>query len=440
MPDLRIPSEVENLLDDGAHLVVNVSGGADSNAMLVLLWAHRGRWPGQFHVIHAHLGRNEWRFTLPHIRTFVPQITGQPPVIVEREAGDLLARWWQRFETLKAQGRDVPPWSSSAARFCTSEMKTQICHRWIRQQFPREAVVISALGIRSQESAGRARKPVFAPEKSASAPTKQRHVYRWLPIHHFTLADVWNVFGWSLNDLNALRAEVRERIRPGNDTALHDLLARRKYRQHPAYALGNTRVSCAACVLASRGDLLNGIAWQSEHFRDLVDLEIASGFSFQPGRWLADLPDDDGAAFNRQDLTRILKPTFVWVIITDLYFTQTDAFIRQVRAALGDRVWVIVAEMDSWPYERALLRASPGRAHLIDGPVTEPRRVTVSDALLDDVHAGIQAHRTPILAACAGVDHTAWRWPADPAADAAAVFETRFSDDAVIRQLFMRDG
>lgn len=296
MTSVLLPPEARQLLEGGAHLVVNVSGGADSDAMLFALWTayqqHRQQWPGGFWVIHAHLGRNEWQFTLPHIHDYVTSLTGRPPIIVQRQKGDLLDRWWQRYHTLQAQGRTVPPWSSAAARFCTGEMKTQIIHHWIRQQFPHNATVISAIGIRAGESPGRARKSVFAPEPKASAPTKQRNVYRWLPIHHFTLSDVWGTLGWTLEQLAALRTVVRETVQPGDVAGLLALLKQHGYRLHPAYALSNARVSCSACVLASRGDLLNGIAWQPDHFRDLVELELTSGFSFQPGQWLADLRPD----------------------------------------------------------------------------------------------------------------------------------------------------
>jgi len=294
MKSISLPQEVMHLLTDGAHLLVNVSGGADSDAMLTQLWRlyqqnHPHAWPGSFTTIHSHLQRNEWPFTLPHIQRYVTELTGQPPVIVKREKGDLLDRWWQRYHTLQAEGRDVPPWSSAAARFCTGEMKAQVIHRWTRKHFPRNATVISAIGIRADESPARARKSVFHPETKASAPTKNRHVYRWLPIHDFTLADVWATLGWTLERLEALRTEVRTQIQPGDFEALQTVLDRWGYTANSVYALNNDRCSCRLCVLASRNDLLNGIRWNPDHFRDLVELELASGFGFQQGRWLADL-------------------------------------------------------------------------------------------------------------------------------------------------------
>jgi len=51
-------------------------------------------------------------------------------------------------------------------------------------------------------------------------------------------------------------------------------------------------MSCSLCILASKADLLNGIEYHPEYYRQLVALELASGFSFRPGLWLADLRPD----------------------------------------------------------------------------------------------------------------------------------------------------
>lgn len=60
---------------------------------------------------------------------------------------------------------------------------------------------------------------------------------------------------------------------------------------HEAYRIyGSSRVSCAFCVLASRGDL--GAATRCEDnvgvYRELVRLEVRSTFAFQAGAWLGD--------------------------------------------------------------------------------------------------------------------------------------------------------
>ena len=115
------------------------------------------------------------------------------------------------------------------------------------------------MGIRAEESRTRANKAVWAIRKSVDAPTKQRHVYDWLPIHGLTVDDVWVT----------IRA---------NGNVFHE-----------AYQHGNTRLSCALCVLASQNDLLNGAMHNPDIYLELCRIELESGFSFQPNRWLCSL-------------------------------------------------------------------------------------------------------------------------------------------------------
>src|SRR3546814_15062491 len=57
---------------------------------------------------------------------------GIPLLVVSRSAGDMVARWEQRFlsgkrryETLETYNL-IGPWSSASLRFCTSELKVQV--------------------------------------------------------------------------------------------------------------------------------------------------------------------------------------------------------------------------------------------------------------------------------------------------------------------------
>lgn len=57
---------------------------------------------------------------------------------------------------------------------------------------------------------------------------------------------------------------------------------------------GNLRVSCAFCVLSGLHDLRASSNDKRNHsaYHQVVGLEIASAFSFQPSRWLADIRPD----------------------------------------------------------------------------------------------------------------------------------------------------
>ncbi|MCK6375971.1 MAG: phosphoadenosine phosphosulfate reductase, partial [Zoogloea sp.] len=61
---------------------------------------------------------------------------------------------------------------------------------------------------------------------------------------------------------------------------------------HAAYRIyGSSRVSCAFCVLASQADLLAATRCEENAaiYREIVELETRSTFSFQSKRWLGDV-------------------------------------------------------------------------------------------------------------------------------------------------------
>lgn len=74
MVDLINERQVLKLLQsDQSVLLVNSSGGKDSDAMLKVIWDWVQRYSipsDRIHVIHVHLGRNEWSFALEHVKKY----------------------------------------------------------------------------------------------------------------------------------------------------------------------------------------------------------------------------------------------------------------------------------------------------------------------------------------------------------------------------------
>ncbi len=306
---IPIPPEIQAALERHSPVVINLSGGKDSDAMLYSLeYLLRTRFnypvypdPGAaVHLLHCHLGRNEWPQTLAHVQSRARATFGESALhILRREQGDLLAQWQERH----VRRPEVAPWSDARNRYCTSDQKASPASKFCRHTWPANATVICAIGLRAEESPARARKPVCRLREAASAPTRNRFVYDWLPVFHFTQADVWQAIGYSLEELAAIREHVARAKAAGADplAVIRDI----GFRAHAAYALQATRLSCALCTLASRGDLLIGAEYNPDHYRDLVDLEIASGFSFRPGLWIADLRSDLLTAQQRRDVAAI---------------------------------------------------------------------------------------------------------------------------------------
>lgn len=281
---VALPDEIREALANGADLVISVSGGKDSDVMTDLLLQMRAffGWSGSVHLIHADLGRAEWPQTRQYVERRAEHL-GVPLAVVHHPYGDLLDGIRRRA----SRRPGAPPFPSAAARWCTSDWKRSIISKWIRNTFPDNRTVVSAMGLRAEESPSRARRPVVSLRKDSCAPNKNRLVYDWLPIHHFSLSEVWRVVGYSLSELESIQRRVRTVRTLGEDIFAY--IDRLGFQAHPAYALGNERLSCALCIFGSLGDLRNGREYNPVAYQEMVDIENETGFSFRQNLWLRDL-------------------------------------------------------------------------------------------------------------------------------------------------------
>ncbi|RIK36108.1 MAG: hypothetical protein DCC55_28355 [Chloroflexi bacterium] len=275
-PAIAIPEPIQTALDQGATLAISVSAGKDSQAMLYALTQERDRqgWPGEVFAIHACLGRMEWPQTLAHCEKICAEVN-IPLIVVERPQGDLLQEMQDRMK--KLEGQHKPHWPSSTARYCTADQKRAQIDKVLRTH----QVIISAEGLRSNESAARAKRPEW--EYRQHICTRQRTALTWRPILHWSVDDVWQTIGTSTAELQARQ----QRYQQGETQKALD-----GWPAHPAYVMGNQRLSCAICVLASRSDIINGARHNPELYRALVEMEEQSGFSFRQDLRLADLELD----------------------------------------------------------------------------------------------------------------------------------------------------
>jgi 3'-phosphoadenosine 5'-phosphosulfate sulfotransferase (PAPS reductase)/FAD synthetase len=270
-PDVTIDGLVLDAAQGSAWFAFNLSGGKDStacahaaNALLDSLGHPRARRI----AIHADLGRAEWRST-PEIVAAVAERLGLPLVVVRRSAGDMVARWEQRFANGCRRYEDlelyhlIGPWSSASLRFCTSELKAQVIGPELARRYRGETIV-SVIGLRRAESASRRDTPISRLDARFAKPGNKMgtRMITWHPL-----------VDWSEQQVFACHNR-------------HGLPLHEAYHCH-----GSTRLSCAFCVLASGADLAaaTGAAGNLDLYRHLVAMEASSTFSFQPGRWLADV-------------------------------------------------------------------------------------------------------------------------------------------------------
>ena len=288
---IAVPAPIEAMLEAGAALCVSTSSGKDSQAMTRLLSAMRREaqgWSGPIINLHADLGRSEWSESLPHAQRVADECD-IPLVVVRRERGDLIDRIEERLVTFASKG--INPFPSAKQRFCTSELKRNPLTKYMR----RFSLVVSAIGLRREESRRRERKPVCQIDRELTSkkllnlsveealcvrkPTERLAVI-WHPIIDFRLADVWEACGTSEREIAIRRALYREGRR-------EEALAGAKV--HPAYIRGARRVSCALCILADVATLKTGARHNPELLARYVEIERRSGKTFQPGRALATL-------------------------------------------------------------------------------------------------------------------------------------------------------
>ncbi len=267
-PALEVNPLVMSLIVQDAPVAIGVSGGKDSDvvAFEIVRFLHEVGHAGPVILIHSDLGRVEHKDSLPTCERLASRL-GLELVVVRRKAGDMMDRWltrWysnvERYAKLECV-KLILPWSTASMRFCTSELKTAIICRDLVERYPGQTI-LSVSGIRRQESATRAKAPVCVSQTKLTSATYQTQGYNWHPI-----------LGWTTEDVVAYHR-------------YHN------FDLHEAYTkYGMTRVSCAYCILGSLVDLISSTMDPNNHdiYREMVELEIASTFSFQGDRWLADI-------------------------------------------------------------------------------------------------------------------------------------------------------
>lgn len=260
--------QILDLLAAHAPVAFGVSGGKDSAVLALAGNAYLDQLghTGPRLLIHSDLGAVEWKDSLPSCQRLADRLK-LPLTVVQRAAGGLMERWLTRWQNNVARYVNLEcvklilPWSTASMRFCTSELKTAIICRELIRQFPGQTI-LSASGIRRDESPKRMKAPVAAPQPRLTSTTHATSGLDWHPILEWTKADVF---------------------------AYHQQCG---FPLHEAYTrYGSSRVSCAFCILGSAADLAAAATCPDNHaiYRRMVDLEIVSTFSFHDTSWLGDV-------------------------------------------------------------------------------------------------------------------------------------------------------
>jgi 3'-phosphoadenosine 5'-phosphosulfate sulfotransferase (PAPS reductase)/FAD synthetase len=271
-------------------IVVNSSAGKDSQAMLDLVveLADAAGVRSRVVVLHCDLGKSpkghdiEWPGTMELAEEHA-QHYGLRFIVAKRGVQGFLEKienvgFWPRSATRyctsffkRDQGQKVMTrlanetrrgflqeverrgkWPSNGQRYCTSYFKRDAAATAITalaRQAGRTPRLLQCFGFRAEESPRRRKMPAFAQDRRIS--NSRKHVDAWLPIHDWTLADVW------------------ARIKVAGT------------RHHYAYDLGMSRLSCRFCIFAPRSQLIRSGRQNPELLEEYVQVEKKIGHRFR---------------------------------------------------------------------------------------------------------------------------------------------------------------
>lgn len=248
-------------------LVFSLSGGKDGLAALDrgATLADNAGVLDRVVVLHCDLGTAEWDGAADLARAQAAHY-GVRFEIRRRQQGTLL-------DLVRHRGL----WMSARARYCTSSMKRDVARKFYtelaRNVAPtagRPARLLTALGIRAEESRARAARPVLAVDRTVS--TSRKHVTVWNPVLRYSTEQVWQT--------------IRRSGAPS----------------HPAYA-HVSRLSCRLCPLASRRDLLISARLNPGQAAEYAAVEAEIGHRFR-NDWSMEQIIREAQALPEEALTR----------------------------------------------------------------------------------------------------------------------------------------
>jgi hypothetical protein len=125
--NVALTPKVSALLATDAVVAIGVSGGKDSVACALAVARHLDAigHTGPRILVHSDLGRVEWKDSGPACERLAAHL-GWELLTLQRQAGDMLARWEKRWSNNVERYRDLScvrlilPWSTPSMRFCTS--------------------------------------------------------------------------------------------------------------------------------------------------------------------------------------------------------------------------------------------------------------------------------------------------------------------------------
>ena len=249
-------------LHDYDIIIINSSGGKDSLCALdeVMELAKEQEYPSSnISVSHQDLGDMEWKGTKDLV---IKQalLYGLQAIVSKRRDKNNYEE--DLLEYVERRGM----WPSNKQRFCTSDFKRDPGARVVTRLTKSygKCNVLYVFGFRADESPSRRKKEVLCINKRLT--TKTRTVHDFLPIHNWSLEQVW--------------ARIKSKQLP----------------YHPAYDLGMPRLSCCFCIFSPFDALVVAGKANPELLDRYVEVEKRIGHTFKNNSSIASVKEaiEDG--------------------------------------------------------------------------------------------------------------------------------------------------
>ena len=260
--DLTNLDRVRPIIQRGGLIVINDSGGKDSQAMKILvvrLVLESGGSLDQILVVHADLMGVEWEDTEKQVRRYSEGLEVRIARAIRRDGSPktLLSYWEERGQAPSPQ-----------QRWCTSDLKRGPIEKVIRRYIKEKGLsglVLSCEGIRGDEGEERRRgmrKEEFKQaEKRGETPEAVTFQF---DKRNSKAGREWSKW-WPIFDMNT--EEVFATIADAGQEA------------HWAYNKGMERLSCCFCIYAKASDLRISAQHNPKLFAEYVAMERKTGFT-----------------------------------------------------------------------------------------------------------------------------------------------------------------
>lgn len=243
---IPLPEEMDDFSQyDALHC--NFSGGKDSIALVLLLMYGYKVPKEKLQLVHMRVDSSEeknpdplfdWPQTDEYLRYCAEKL--QLPLTIIHSPKSL-------EERIEERGL----WPAPSQQYCTSYNKRDVYAKWVRSLGPGRYLCLS--GERAEESPRRAKNlanSLFKVYTSANAPTKNRFVDWYRPIHHLLIDEVW------------------------------ELMRLAGIEPHPCYQTVS-RCSCRFCIFLSPTEMKKVAELYPAEFQRLLDMEKRMGHTMK---------------------------------------------------------------------------------------------------------------------------------------------------------------